>query len=185
MCRATKLITLAVAALELGIAGYYSGNAINQSRHILMQGPKKPLAARPTLDELIWSRASPSAHDYFLAHVFATVGFACLSVLAIAQGPLLGGLLYISLTLVGPVGHLGMLAKIPCLNRVSADGRRFLYRAFVHSISCASPRRQLLFACPSYPISPARIESPHFSDATEYSRAMPDDRDGKSHSSHE
>lgn len=103
MSQAITLLTLAVAALELGIAGYYSAKAIEHSRHILMQGPRKELPARPTIDELIWSRtASPLAwHDYLLAHVFASVGFACLSVLATSQGPLLGGLLFIGLTVVG------------------------------------------------------------------------------------
>jgi len=102
MRSAITLLTLAVAALELGIAGYYSGKTIEHSRHILMHGPKKQLPARPAIDELIWSpTASPLArHDYLLAHVFASVGFACLSVLAAAQGPLLGGLLFTGLTLV-------------------------------------------------------------------------------------
>lgn len=104
MDRAITLLTLAVAAIELGVAGYYSGKAIEHSRHNLMQGPYKQSSARPTIEELIWSGGSSSAQrDYLLAHVFASVGFACLSVLAIAQGPLLGGLLLISLTLVGLV----------------------------------------------------------------------------------
>lgn len=98
---AITLLTLAVAVLELSIAGYYSGKAIEHSQYGLLQEPKKQLPARPSIDELIWSRtASPLAqYDYLLGHVFASVGFACLSVLAIAQGPLLGGLLFIGLTL--------------------------------------------------------------------------------------
>jgi hypothetical protein len=79
-----------------------SGRAIEHSRELLMQGPQKQLARRPTIEELIWSRTAShlAKYEFLLAHVFASIGFACLSLVAGAQGPLSGGLLFIGLTLV-------------------------------------------------------------------------------------
>ena len=92
---AVSLLTLVVAALELGVAGYYFCAACDQARP-----QQDERTSRFAVDRFIWSGAVPltARRDYVMAHVFASIGFACLAVLALAQGPLIGGLLFAGVT---------------------------------------------------------------------------------------
>jgi hypothetical protein len=90
------LLTLAVAALELGLAGYYFFAAVDAARPWLPLRLQEQPPGRFALDRFIWSGAvpTPARWQYLLAHVFACVGLGCLAVLAITRGPPLGGLLF-------------------------------------------------------------------------------------------
>lgn len=97
---AVNLLTLAAAALELGCARYYFYAPFDKARPLLPRPLQGELSARFAVDRFIWDGAVPLAarRDYLLSHVFASVGFACLTVLALAQGPLAGGLLFVTVT---------------------------------------------------------------------------------------
>jgi hypothetical protein len=92
---AVSVLTLLVAALELGAAGYYFCAACDQARP-----PRKERTSRFAIDRFIWDGGVPlsARRTYVLSHVFASIGLACLAVVALAQGPLFGGLLFAGLT---------------------------------------------------------------------------------------
>ena len=98
---AVTLLTLAAAALELGLAGYYFQAAFDSARLWLpYPWQQKTIAARFSLDRFLWRSAVPAAarRQYLMAHVFACVGLLCLAVPALVHGPLPGGLLFAGLT---------------------------------------------------------------------------------------
>ena len=92
---AVSVLTLLVAALELGVAGYYFCTACDQARP-----QREERISRFAIDRFIWSGGVPlvARRAYVLSHVFASIGLACLAVLALAQGPLFGGLLFAGVT---------------------------------------------------------------------------------------
>lgn len=96
------LFMLAVAALELSAAAYYSCKAIEQAQSISPRAAKERLRAASAFDKLLRSGTAPieACRDYLLAHVFASVGFTCLAVLAATQGPILGSLLFTGITML-------------------------------------------------------------------------------------
>ncbi len=90
------LLTLAVAALELGLAGYYFFAAFDVARPWLPQPLQEKMRARFALDRFIWNGMvpTPARWKYLLSHVFACIGLGCLAILAITRGPPLGGLIF-------------------------------------------------------------------------------------------
>ena len=94
------LATLATAALELGLASYYANAAWRGARLWLPAQVQRHAAQRFALDRYIFRYSVPAAarRQFLLAHVFASVGFACLTVLAFAQAPLTGGLTFAAVT---------------------------------------------------------------------------------------
>jgi hypothetical protein len=95
-----SLLTLAVAALTLGLSGYYFFAAFDTARPWLPQPMQENVRARFALDRYIWSRMmpTPARWQYLLSHVSACVGLGCLAVLAIMRGPLFGGLMFAAIT---------------------------------------------------------------------------------------
>ncbi len=93
---AITLLTLAAAAIELGLAGYYFFAAYNSARLQLPQPLQREMRAPFALDRVIWSGAvpTPARRQYLLSHVFASVGLGTLAILSITRGPLFGGLLF-------------------------------------------------------------------------------------------
>jgi len=91
-----SLLTLAVAALALGLSGYYFFAAFDAARPWLPQPLQEEMRARFALDRFIWHGMVPTPvrWQYLLSHVFACIGLGCLAILAITHGPLIGGLLF-------------------------------------------------------------------------------------------
>ena len=90
------LLTLAVAALTLGLSGYYFFAAYNAARPWLPQPLQEEMRARFALDRFIWHGTVPTPvrRQYLLSHVFACIGLGCLAILAVTRGPLFGGLMF-------------------------------------------------------------------------------------------
>jgi len=92
---AVSVLTLLVAALELGFAGYYFCAACDQAR------PRRAArSSRFAIERFIWDGGVPlsARRTYVMSHIFASIGLTCLAVVALAQGPLFGGLLFAGLT---------------------------------------------------------------------------------------
>jgi hypothetical protein len=97
---AVTLATLSAAALELGFAGYYARAAYRGARLWLPAEVHRHVAERFALDRHLFRHPVPAAarRQFVLAHVFASIGFACLTVLAFAQAPFAGGLVFAAVT---------------------------------------------------------------------------------------
>ncbi len=91
-----SLLTLAAAALALGLSGYYYFTAFNAARPWLPQPLQEEMRALFALDQFIWNNTMPTPvrWQYFLSHIFTCIGLACLAILALTHGPLFGGLMF-------------------------------------------------------------------------------------------
>ena len=86
---AVTLVTLAAAALELALCGYYWQSAFAAARPWLPYPLQQDeLAARFAISRFIWKSAVPPAarRRYLIAHVFACLGLVSLTLLAFANG---------------------------------------------------------------------------------------------------
>ncbi len=92
MTPAITLLTLAVAALELGLSGYYWQSAFVEVRPWLPYPLQEQRSARFVLDRYIFRAVIPLAarRRYLLAHVFGTIGLVSLTILASAGASLVG-----------------------------------------------------------------------------------------------
>ncbi len=102
MSSAVTFLTLAAAALELGLCGYYSCTAYNGARLWLPYPWQERWTARFVVDRFIFSGAvpHPARRNYMLSHVTGTIGLVCLTVLAFANGPIVGALALTVVSLV-------------------------------------------------------------------------------------
>jgi len=101
MSQAVTLATLAAAALELGLCGYYWQGAFAEARPWLPYPLQEQMSARFALDRYIFKPAMPQAarRRYMLSHVFGCIGLVCLTILAYANGPLIGALAFAAVSL--------------------------------------------------------------------------------------
>jgi hypothetical protein len=95
-------VTLAAAALELGLAGYYYYAAFDAARLWLPYPLQEQMTARFALDRFIFRAATPQAarRHYFMSHVFGCLGFITMAILAFANGPRIGGIAFAALSLL-------------------------------------------------------------------------------------
>lgn len=101
MNQVVTLMTLAAAALELGLASYCFCTAIDQARTWLSQ-PESEVRTRFAIDRYIWSDPVPAAarQRYLMSHIYACIGFVCLTALAFAHGPPTGGLFFAGISVL-------------------------------------------------------------------------------------
>jgi hypothetical protein len=87
---------LAAAALELGAAGFYFHAAFDRARPALPAPLRASQTPRLGVDRFIWNGQVPAAarRSYLLAHACASLGLLCLAILALANGPPAGALLF-------------------------------------------------------------------------------------------
>lgn len=102
MAPAVTLITLAAAALEFGLCGYYWQSAFADTRPWLPQPLQEEMRARFAVDRFIWSRAVPLAarRRFLMAHIYGCLGLVSITILAFANGPLSGGLVFAAISLL-------------------------------------------------------------------------------------
>ncbi len=94
MSPAVTLFTLAAAALELGLCGYYFCAAYKGARLWLPYPWQERWTGPFVFDRFIFSGAvpHPARRSYILSHVTGSIGLVCLTVLAFANGPLFGAI---------------------------------------------------------------------------------------------
>ena len=94
MTSAVTFLTLAAAALELGLCGYYWQSAFSDARPWLPYPLQEEMSARFSIERFIWNGAMPRAarRSYMLSRVTGSIGLVCLTLLAFANGPLFGAL---------------------------------------------------------------------------------------------
>ncbi len=99
---AINILTLAVAALELGVAGYYFATARNHARLYLPKTYSRSMLVPFAFDSVIWNGAvpTPTRRRYLLSHIFAFLGLLSLTVLAWFYGPRFGAMLFGATTLL-------------------------------------------------------------------------------------
>jgi hypothetical protein len=102
MAPAVTAITLAAAALELGLSGYYWQSAFVATRPWLPQPLQEEMRARFAVDRFIWKRAVPASarHCFLMAHIYACLGLVSITILAFANGPRAGGLVFAAISLL-------------------------------------------------------------------------------------
>ena len=101
MWPAVTLITLTAAALELGLCGYYWQSAFADVRPWLPYPlQEQQVKARFAMDRYIFRPTMPQVarRCYLLSHIFGCIGFVSLTILAFANGPLVGALAFISIS---------------------------------------------------------------------------------------
>ena len=117
------LLTLAAAALELGLCGYYYYAAYDAARLWLPYPLQERMTARFALDRFIFRPAIPHAarRHYLIAHVFGCLGLFSLTILAFANGPRFGGLAFAALSLIALVQTFIDWRKVRALRQPNAS----------------------------------------------------------------